>query len=158
MTTAPPPTVVDEQADLSGRRLGRLATLALGLVLGGWALTVDFPKVTNGGFFSDGATYYSLAHSLAADGDFAFAREDLQRVWREFATGPEGIFLKRGRDVLRERESLIERARFLDAIDERLRHRLASLVMFRVVRQHTRLERGGRIVVKIGAHGAVGGD
>jgi hypothetical protein len=76
-----------------------VASTALGLVLCAWALTVDFPKVTSGGFFSDGATYYSLAHSLAADGDFAFARDDLQRVWREFATGPEGIFLKRGRDV-----------------------------------------------------------
>jgi hypothetical protein len=80
-------------------RLGVVATTALGLVLLGWALTVDFPKVTNGGFFSDGATYYSLAHSLAADGDFAFTQQDLQRVWREYPSGPEGIFLKRGRDV-----------------------------------------------------------
>jgi hypothetical protein len=99
MTAATPSPLVDMPADASGRRLGQLATTALGLVLCAWALTVDFPKVTNGGFFSDGATYYSLAHSLAADGDFAFRREDLQRVWREFVTGPEGIFLKRGRDV-----------------------------------------------------------
>jgi hypothetical protein len=92
MTVSSPATSVE-------RRLGAVATTSLGLLLLAWALTVDFPKVTNGGFFSDGATYYSLAHSLAADGDFAFRREDLQRVWREFSTGPEGIFLKRGRDV-----------------------------------------------------------
>jgi hypothetical protein len=98
MTTATSAVSVPEPIE-SGRRLGALATLALGLVLCAWALTVDFPKAIGGGFFSDGATYYSLAHSLAADGDFAFRQEDLQRVWREFVTGPEGIFLKRGRDV-----------------------------------------------------------
>jgi hypothetical protein len=79
-------------------RVGAIATTVLAIVLLGWALTVDYPKVT-GGFFSDGATYYSLAHSLAEDGDFEFKREDLERVWREYASGPEGIFLKRGRDV-----------------------------------------------------------
>ena len=63
-----------------------------------WALTVDFTKVSYG-FFSDGATYYSLAHSLAEDFDFEYRRDDLVRVWREFPSGPEGIFLKRGRDV-----------------------------------------------------------
>ncbi|MGQ0735691.1 MAG: hypothetical protein ACT4QD_18815 [Acidobacteriota bacterium] len=80
------------------RQLGRVATAVVGITLLAWALTVDFPKAT-GGFFSDGATYYSLAHSLAEDFDFEFRREDLVRVWREFPSGPEGIFLKRGRDV-----------------------------------------------------------
>jgi hypothetical protein len=99
MTTDPSTLPVDAASAMSGRRLGQLSTTALGLVLCAWAVTIDFPKVTGGGFFSDGATYYSLAHSLASDGDFSFRREDLQRVWREFVTGPEGIFLKRGRDV-----------------------------------------------------------
>jgi hypothetical protein len=90
--TAPP------SSDLP-RRVGATAVAALGIVLVAWALTVDFPKVTNRAFFSDGATYYSLAHSLAEDLDFEFRREDLVRVWREFPGGPEGIFLKRGRDV-----------------------------------------------------------
>ena len=79
-------------------RLGASATLAIAIVLGTWALTVDFTKVSYG-FFSDGATYYSLAHSIADDLDFEYRREDLVRVWREFPSGPEGIFLKRGRDV-----------------------------------------------------------
>ena len=78
-------------------RLGVTATATLGLVLLAWALTVDYPKAAYG-FFSDASTYYGLGHSLADDGDFEFRREDLVRVWREFPTGPEGIFLKRGSD------------------------------------------------------------
>src|SRR6188472_849436 len=79
-------------------RLGASATFAIAIVLLTWALTVDFTKVSYG-FFSDGATYYSLAHSIADDFDFEYRREDLVRVWREFPSGPEGIFLKRGRDI-----------------------------------------------------------
>ena len=80
------------------RRLGQASTALVGLVLVAWALTVDYRRSVPG-FFGDAATYYSMGHSLAADFDFEFRREDLVRVWREFATGPEGIFLKRGRDV-----------------------------------------------------------
>ena len=61
-------------------RLGASATLALGVVLLAWALTVDFPRSPLG-FFSDGATYYSLAHSLADDFDFEYrARGSRARV------------------------------------------------------------------------------
>jgi hypothetical protein len=80
------------------RRLGAGATLALGALLVAWSLSVDVPRLT-GGFFSDSATYYGMAHSLAADGDFEYRREDLPRVWLEYPSGPEGVFLKRGRDV-----------------------------------------------------------
>ncbi|MFN2446060.1 MAG: hypothetical protein ABR606_10850 [Vicinamibacterales bacterium] len=78
--------------------LGLAATSALALVLLAWATTVDFARVSYG-FFSDGATYYSLAHSLAEDGDFEYRRDDLVRVWHDFPSGPEGIFLKKGKDV-----------------------------------------------------------
>jgi len=91
MTSTTAPSQVEQ-------RLGMASTVALGVVLLAWAFTVDFPKAT-GGFFSDGATYYSLAHSLATDFDFEFRREDLVRVWREYPSGPEGIFLKKGRDI-----------------------------------------------------------
>ena len=83
-----------------GRRRGgwaRRRPRMLGVVLLGWALTVNYPKLSYG-FFSDASTYYGLGHSLADDGDFEFRREDLVRVWREFPSGPEGIFLKRGAD------------------------------------------------------------
>jgi hypothetical protein len=79
-------------------RVGRVSTAVIGIVLIAWAITVDFKRSVPG-FFGDAATYYSLGHSLAADFDFEFRRDDLMRVWREFPTGPEGIFLKRGRDV-----------------------------------------------------------
>ena len=80
-------------------RLGRLwsepgavATLMLGVLLLGFALTVKFPVVAFG-IQSDEATYYSLGHSIATDWDMQFQRRDLARVWKEFPTGPQGIFL-----------------------------------------------------------------
>ena len=90
-------------ARLEGRslkwRLGASTTAAIGLVLLTWAVSVDVVKATEGGFFGDAATYYTLGHSLAADFDFEYAREDLARVWKEYPTGPEGVFLKRGRNA-----------------------------------------------------------
>jgi hypothetical protein len=80
------------------RRPGAICGAGILLVFLGFAVSVDFPR-TAGGFRGDEATYYSLAHSLARDGDFSFQREDLVRVWEEYPAGPEGIFLKRGSDV-----------------------------------------------------------
>ena len=103
MTTAPDPAGpgpsprVPKEGEFAWR-LGQASTAFVGIVLVAWALTVDFTKSVPG-FFGDAATYYSLGHSLAADLDFEFRHDDLVRVWREFPSGPEGIFLKRGRDV-----------------------------------------------------------
>jgi hypothetical protein len=86
-------------ARLQGRslawRLGASTTAAIGAVLIAWALSVDFAKAS-GGFAGDAATYYTLGQSLAHDLDFEYRRDDLARVWKEFPSGPEGIFLKRG--------------------------------------------------------------
>lgn len=76
---------------------GLVACLTIGLVLLGFALSVDIPKAKRG-FQGDESTYYSMAHSLARDWDLAFERKDLIRTWEEFP-GPEGIFLKRGKAV-----------------------------------------------------------
>jgi hypothetical protein len=90
-------------ARLEGRslawRLGASTTAAIGVVLMAWALSLDFVKASNNGFFGDAATYYTLGHSLADDFDFEYRREDLVRVWHEFSGGPEGLFLKRGPDA-----------------------------------------------------------
>jgi hypothetical protein len=75
--------------------LGAVVSLGLLISLLAFAATVDFPKAAQG-FKGDEATYYSLAHSLARDFDFAFERQDLIRIWEEYP-GPEGIFLKRGK-------------------------------------------------------------
>lgn len=81
------------------RRLaGWIATLVIAAVYGGMALSVDF-KNASGGIQSDEATYYLMAYSLAYDGDLEYQRADLERAYREFGTGPSGIFLKRGTDV-----------------------------------------------------------
>jgi len=78
-------------------RLGASSTAAIGILLTAWALSVDYAKAS-GGFAGDAATYYTLGQSLAHDLDFEFRRDDLARVWKEYPSGPEGIFLKRGDD------------------------------------------------------------
>jgi hypothetical protein len=90
-------------AQSSGKgRVGLIASAIVGMAMFGLAVSIDFPRVSYG-FQSDGATYYSLAYSIAEDGDFAYEKKDLVRVWREFPTGPEGIFLKRGKRLGIER-------------------------------------------------------
>ena len=78
---------------------GLVLVTALVCIYGGLALTVDFPRAATG-IQSDEATYYMMGHSLAEDGDLTYRRQDLVRVWREFPSGPSGLFLKRGRDIL----------------------------------------------------------
>ena len=80
-------------------RPGLLLVVAALAVYGGLALAVDFPRAAMG-IQSDEATYYMMGHSLAEDGDLAYRREDLVRVWKEFPSGPSGLFLKKGRDIL----------------------------------------------------------
>jgi hypothetical protein len=65
---------------------------------GALAVSVNLPKATFG-FKSDEATYYMMGWSLVRDGDLAYRKEDLARVWREFPSGPAGVFLKRGRTI-----------------------------------------------------------
>lgn len=105
-----------------GDDAGVVGCLFVGLFLVALALTVDFPKAAFA-FQSDEATYYSLGHSLARDGDFAFDRRDLARVWEEFPTGPEGIFLKKGKTIdlgVSGRPPFIEWRKGPDTRDDRL--------------------------------------
>ena len=55
----------------------------------------DPAKLSDGRFFSDGATYYAMAWSLVGDFDLEYSAADLTRVKREYPEGPSGIFLKR---------------------------------------------------------------
>lgn len=84
-------------------RLGLVIALLVLAVFGGVAVSVDVPRASFG-FKSDEATYYMMAHSLASDGDLSYRREDLERVWKEYPSGPSGAFLKKGR-VMRLRWS-----------------------------------------------------
>ncbi len=80
-------------------RPGVVIALIVLCVYGGLAIAVDFPRAALG-FQSDEATYYMMGYSLARDGDLTYRREDLTRVWREFSTGPAGVFLKKGRRIV----------------------------------------------------------
>ena len=77
---------------------GLVAAAIVLCLYGAIALSVDFPRAAFG-IQSDEATYYMMGHSLAEDGDLAYRREDLARVWREFPSGPSGVFLKKGTDL-----------------------------------------------------------
>src|SRR5205809_6869669 len=48
---------------------------------------------------SDEATYVAMTLSLAYDGDLSYERRDLERFWGIYEAGPEGIFLKRGKQI-----------------------------------------------------------
>ena len=99
--TAERPTAVADQAAIRviDVRVGLLLAVVILAIYGGLALSVDFPRAAIG-IQSDEATYYMMGHSLAEDGDLTYHRSDLERVWKEFPSGPTGLFLKRGRDVV----------------------------------------------------------
>jgi hypothetical protein len=46
----------------------------------------------------DEATYVAMTLSMAYDRDLKYERRDLERFWGIYQTGPEGIFLKRGKN------------------------------------------------------------
>jgi hypothetical protein len=45
----------------------------------------------------DESTYVAMTLSLAYDGDLSYQRRDLERFWGIYKKGPEGIFLKHGK-------------------------------------------------------------
>ena len=79
-------------------RPGLIAAALFLCIYGTLAFTVDFPRAALG-FKSDEATYYMMAYSLTDDGDLTYTKDDLVRVWREFPSGPSGVFLKKGRTL-----------------------------------------------------------
>jgi len=81
----------------AGRHRGpALAGLAIFLIAGALALSVDVPRAGYG-IKSDEATYVAAALSAAYDRDLSFTRHDLERFAGFYHSGPEGIFLKRGK-------------------------------------------------------------
>jgi hypothetical protein len=76
------------------RGAAALLALLLGVLLAG-VLSFDLARASAGQFWSDGATYHAMAHSLAQDGDVRYEARDVLRSRREFAGGPQGLFLKR---------------------------------------------------------------
>src|SRR5438046_2074383 len=89
-TAAPPRSRSSDGAALAG-------AVALILMLAA-AISVD---VVRAGYKvkSDEATYVAMTLSLAYDGDLSYERRDLERFWGIYEAGPEGIFLKRGKQI-----------------------------------------------------------
>jgi hypothetical protein len=76
----------------------RVARIVLAVVTGcllGVAVLTDLPRDASGRFWSDGATYYAMAWSLAADRDLRYEARDLERIRRVYPAGPQGLFVKR---------------------------------------------------------------
>lgn len=72
--------------------------LVLFAIAAALAMTIDVPR-TSYGLKSDEATYVAAALSAAYDGDLQFERRDLERFAGLYHSGPEGIFLKRGKTM-----------------------------------------------------------
>ena len=83
----------------SHRHLGpALVAFVVFAVLLSLARSVDVPR-TGYGVKSDEATYVAMALSVAYDGDLTYEKGDLERFAGLYHSGPNGIFLKRGKDL-----------------------------------------------------------
>lgn len=78
-----------------GERAGRIAIAVVSGLALLVAATVDLPRLADGRFWSDAATYHAMAASLAFDGDLDFRPGDLARERAAWSGGPQGVFLKR---------------------------------------------------------------
>ncbi|MCJ7580299.1 MAG: hypothetical protein MUP98_07170 [Candidatus Aminicenantes bacterium] len=66
----------------------------------GFSLFINIPVVQKEFLVADQATYFSITQSLAYDFDLEYSLQgqDLNRYYRKFGSGPQGIFLKKGKD------------------------------------------------------------
>src|SRR5438552_2965394 len=62
------------------------------------AMSVDVVRAGYG-VKGDEATYVAMALSMAYDRDLTYERRDLERFYGLYQTGPEGVFLKRGKRI-----------------------------------------------------------
>jgi len=66
----------------------------------GLSLFINIPALQKEFLVADQATYFSITQSLAYDFDLEYSMQgqDLNRYYRNFGSGPQGIFLKKGKD------------------------------------------------------------
>jgi hypothetical protein len=86
------------------------------------AVSVDVVKA-GGGVKSDESVYVAMALSAAYDHDLAYQRRDLDRFYGLYRSGPDGIFLKRGKQLrvrLRPAPPFVQLIKSPDAIGDRL--------------------------------------
>src|SRR3954468_5843295 len=92
-TVADRPSVM--MAGVSGRSAAVFGGILFVVCLAA-ALSVDVVK-TGFGLKGDEATYVSTGLSAAFDHDLTYERRDLERFFGLYRSGPDGIFLKRGK-------------------------------------------------------------
>src|SRR6185436_2562549 len=94
------PSMTRESAIATGgvpsHRAAALTGTILLIVTLAAAISIDVPRA---GYKlkGDEATYVAMALSMAYDRDLAYERRDLDRFWGIYQQGPEGIFLKHGK-------------------------------------------------------------
>lgn len=66
----------------------------------GLSLFINIPSLQKEFLLADQATYFAITQSLAYDFDLEYSMQgqDLNRYYRKFGSGPQGIFLKKGKD------------------------------------------------------------
>lgn len=83
---------------MTEKKAASYALLLLFIFSLGFSLTVNLKAIQGNFLFADEAIYYSITTSLAKDGDIEYTRQDLIRYYKNFPSGPLGIFLKEGKN------------------------------------------------------------
>ncbi len=71
--------------------------IIVGFVLLAFSLSFPIKTYRLRIFTGDESTYVGIAWSLAYDGDLVYEERDLHRFFKDFPSGPQGIFLKKGK-------------------------------------------------------------
>jgi hypothetical protein len=83
---------------MNEKKAASTALILLFVFFLGFSLTVNLKTVQGHFLFADEAIYFALTTSLAEDGDIEYTKQDLIRYYKNFPSGPLGIFLKEGKD------------------------------------------------------------
>jgi hypothetical protein len=94
---SPDPEATPQTADAPSAGGVALTGVILLVIALAAAVSVDVVR-TGYGIKGDESTYVAMTLSLAYDGDLSYQRRDLERFWGIYKQGPEGIFLKRGKN------------------------------------------------------------
>ena len=123
----------ESPADVAPAATRSFAVVTVGVVLLAVALSaaISVDVVRDGyGIKSDEATYVAMALSVAYDHDLAYERRDLERFTGLYRSGPNGIFLKRGKQLkirFRSRPPFVQLLKSPDPRNDRLYYAKAIL-------------------------------
>jgi len=61
------------------------------------SISLNIHSLQKNFLFSDESTYFMMTQSLGCDGDLEYTKKDLIRYYKDFPSGPLGVFLKKGK-------------------------------------------------------------